>query len=111
MESSLRQPPLDSITDVAADDDAVLDAVADRRRRTALTRLAECDQTVAVADLAADVAAADGADAERVAIRLFHVHLPVLDEAGLASLDVADRAVAPTPAGEELATALAATGE
>ncbi|ELY62237.1 DUF7344 domain-containing protein [Natronolimnohabitans innermongolicus] len=80
----------------AATIDAVFDALADARRRTILSVLANQYHPISVETLARDVAAREADVAERdvgqdrvAAVRtsLIHVHLPRLNDAGLVGYD------------------------
>lgn len=86
----------------AEDRDAALDALANARRRRIVRVLAERDRSLALADLARDVARRERATDEgddgtparpgpkTVATQLHHWHLPKLAEAGIVERD-ADR--------------------
>lgn len=75
--------------------DTVFDTLSHHRRRNALACLSDASGTVALADLAEDVAAREkrsntelsGGDAQAVYTTLRHVHLPKLDEAGAVEHD------------------------
>ena len=82
--------------------DSVFEALADSRRRTALTVLGEQYHPIATETLARDVAAREAGTTAReipedrlqaVHASLVHVHLPVLAEAGLVAYDADDRYV------------------
>jgi len=111
MAQSLGTFDLDSLAGFSVDRSTLLDTIAHRHRRRALAHLAEGGQQIPVRELAHDVAARDRADPERIAIRLYHAHLPRLDEAGLVEFDPAAPAVAPTDRGRRLAAALPGAGE
>lgn len=111
MAQSLGTFDLDSLAGFTADRSTLLDAIAHRHRRRALARLAEGGRRIPVRELADDVAARDRADPEQVATRLYHAHLPRLDDAGLVEFDPAAPAVAPTDRGHRLAAALPEAGE
>ncbi len=83
----------DLMTD-SVESDRVLRAMADERRRAALTHLAEADGPVSVDELAGRLAdgigprdEATGDRHERVATELVHCHLPVLEYASLVTYD------------------------
>ncbi|NHN47366.1 hypothetical protein G9464_07125 [Halostella sp. JP-L12] len=90
-------PKLDQIVSVEADDwDAVLESLAEGRRRVALTVLSAADGPVDRDRLARAVVAREQGvdeievpprDAEDVLVTLHHVHLPMLDDAGLVEYD------------------------
>lgn len=68
--------------------------LAHRHRQLALRRLAKQDTPLHVADLARDLAELDADvdtrshdEVKSLATRLYHVHLPKLDEAGIISFD------------------------
>lgn len=90
-------------TDATADElDAIFGALADSRRRTILSVLADQYHPIATETLARDVAARENGTTERdvsqeavdsVYTSLIHVHLPALNEAGLVGYDeTADQA-------------------
>lgn len=74
--------------------DDLLTRLADWRRRAVLRHLAACDDDgpVVIETVAAAVAP-DGADEDRLRIRLHHRHLPALDDAGLVEYDPDSRTV------------------
>lgn len=74
----------------------VISLLGDRRRRTVLECLADDAQVMALADLAADVAAAEhdrprselpAETVQRIATSLYHVHIPQLVDAGVVEYD------------------------
>jgi len=74
--------------------DALFSALADGRRRFVIGALESCGGSLALADLAAEVADRDeGTDASvsehvrRVEIELYHVHVPKLAAVGLVQFD------------------------
>ncbi|WP_162224554.1 DUF7344 domain-containing protein [Halorussus amylolyticus] len=67
--------------------DSVFDVLATERRRNVLYALYESAGRVALSDLADEVASVEGADFERVATSLHHVHLPRLAEVGVVEYD------------------------
>ena len=84
----------------AQDLDGVFEALADSRRRTILSVLAEADRRLTRRDLARIVAARETGATERsisddrvdqVSTSLVHVHLPMLADAGVVRTDHADR--------------------
>ncbi|WP_126664675.1 DUF7344 domain-containing protein [Haloterrigena salifodinae] len=83
-------------TDYETDLDGLFAALADARRRTILTVLANQYHPITAETLARDVAAREGGTAERevsqervdkVRLSLRHVHLPLLNDAGLIGYD------------------------
>ncbi|UPV74258.1 helix-turn-helix domain-containing protein [Halorussus limi] len=70
-------------TDVAPEERCRL--LGDSLRRRTLRALDPDERPVALSELRDRVA--DGSDSDTVAVRLHHVHLPKLDEAGLVSYD------------------------
>lgn len=77
-------------------DDAVIEALADERRRCVLYYLQEHEHGTVPFDELADLVTgwtnagggvADADDRRRVAIRLHHVDLPMLEETGLVAVD------------------------
>ncbi|WP_436924689.1 DUF7344 domain-containing protein [Halosimplex amylolyticum] len=86
-----------------ADTDRVFGALSDPDRRFVLAWLAERDDRAALADLATELAAwKQGGDADQIPdsavesahAKLYHVHVPKLADAGLASHDRDSGAVA-----------------
>lgn len=86
--------------------DNLLEAMADELNRRVLASLsAGSDDVVSLNELVDGVVSgSDGRDAERVAIRLHHVSLPKLDEAGVLDYDAEENVVrySPTPDVESL---------
>lgn len=76
----------DQVTD---DEVAVLSTLADARRRTAYSALADCGDTLERSDLARRIADREDEDVSvgDVTLSLHHVHLPALEEAGIADYD------------------------
>jgi len=79
----------------AADPDATLDALADRRRRSALEHAARADEPIGLDALTDRVAESDD-DRDDLAIDLHHRHLPKLDDAGFLGYDADERRVEDT---------------
>ncbi|RDI70375.1 DUF7344 domain-containing protein [Halopelagius longus] len=84
------------------DQESPFQALSDRNRRLTFSCLEEDDCPKSVETLAAEVVAEredvspeDVGDEERrtAAVKLYHVHLPKLDEAGLVSFDPEERTV------------------
>lgn len=84
------------------DDQLPEEVLSHSRRRHALRILSETQSTMALADLAADIAsheqpASGGAPnwalIERIYITLFHRHIPKLDDFGLVEFSMARRTV------------------
>ncbi|WP_121822707.1 DUF7344 domain-containing protein [Halostella salina] len=76
------------------DRDALFDALSHRYRRFAIDALDSCDGSLALADLAAEVAERDAeSDASvpdhvrRVEVELYHVHVPKLAAIGVVRFD------------------------
>lgn len=67
--------------------DTIFETLVTERRRNALYVLYRSAGPVSVPALAEEVAALEGADTERVATSLYHVHLPKLAELGVAEFD------------------------
>jgi hypothetical protein len=68
--------------------DALLQALANDRRRELVSVLeAQATNLVEVATLAHQLAATRAVDAKEVVIELHHVHLPMLDHAGVLTYD------------------------
>ena len=80
-------------TDYGTDLDALFEALADARRRTAITVLEDRQQPISVETLASEVAASETDRTEQVRPALTHVHLPHLHDAGLIGYDTASRRV------------------
>lgn len=89
-------------------------ALSDRNRRLTLSYLEDEDRSKSVETLAAEVVAEredvspdDVGDDERraAAVKLYHVHLPTLDEAGLVSFDPEERTASRTTGGVSEQTA------
>ena len=80
-------------TDYGTDIDALFEALADARRRTAITVLEGRQQPLSVEALAREVAASETDQIEQVQSALTHVHLPLLRDAGLIGYDTASRRV------------------
>ncbi|UTF54376.1 DUF7344 domain-containing protein [Natronosalvus rutilus] len=66
--------------------DAVFEALANERRRTALAVLDDASEPLSVAVLASEVAAEVGASEADVRTTLTHQHLPALEAAGLVTV-------------------------
>jgi len=82
------------------DDSDVHRLLADRQRRTVVTVLRDSTAVTRseLATAVADRERGDGdATTERVETRLHHVHLPVLDEAGVVNYDPEAELVEPLP--------------
>jgi len=95
----------------SSDTDALFRALAEPRRRYALSALAEHEEPLALETLANSVVAkeceCDGADASEVVERtvlvsLYHTHAPLLATAGLVEFDHDERTVALTDLGREI---------
>ncbi|WP_135853013.1 DUF7344 domain-containing protein [Halorussus salinus] len=67
--------------------DAIFEVLAAERRRYVLYALHRHSGRASLADLADEVASREGADTERVAASLHHVHLPKLVSANVAAYD------------------------
>ncbi|USZ67494.1 hypothetical protein NGM10_12240 [Halorussus salilacus] len=67
--------------------DAIFELLVTERRRNALYVLYRSPGPLSVSALAEEVAALEGADPERVATALHHVHLPKLADAGVVEYD------------------------
>lgn len=67
--------------------DVIFRVLARQRRRDALYVLYRHPGSLAVAELADEVASVEGTDPERVRTSLHHVHLPKLVDAGVAEYD------------------------
>jgi len=76
--------------ETAADPGAAIDALADRRRRSALEDVARVEESIELDALAERVGESDD-DRDDVAIDLHHRHLPKLDEAGFLAYDADER--------------------
>lgn len=76
-------------TDDTTDWDALFSALADGRRRLALSILAEADEPLPLETLTATVAerGTNGQDRAALAVALRHQHLPLLEEAGVVTVD------------------------
>ncbi len=85
------QQILEAVEDADAPD-AALDALADRRRRSALEYAARVEEPIGLDTLADCIAQSDD-DPDDVAIDLHHRHLPKLDDAGFLAYDADDRRV------------------
>lgn len=92
-------------------DDRV-DAVADERCRRVLRRVDVAGGSLTLSDLVDEIVATGtgttplATDPDHVALRLHHVHLPKLAEAGLVEYDPAEENVALTGAGERWCSAV-----
>lgn len=71
--------------------DAIFQMLAAQRRRYALYVLSRHAGPITLADLADEVASLEETTSERVATSLHHVHLPKLDDAGVADYDAEAR--------------------
>lgn len=91
--------------------DTIFELLVEERRRNALYVLYQSAGPVSLSTLAAEVAALEGADTERVATSLFHVHLPKLVEVGVAEYDVDDDAVRLTDLSERFRRYLTSAAE
>ena len=67
--------------------DALFSALADRRRRLLLGHLHEAGSSVAVDELVDALAADDPADRGRLRLKLYHIDLPKLVDAGFVRFD------------------------
>jgi len=93
--------------------DAVFDVLADGRRRTMLTVLADRRDATSVAELVEQTLADPTSDDDpnddartTLTIRCHHVHLPKLADAGLVRYDHEAKTVAPTPTLDHVVTHL-----
>ncbi|MFC6728338.1 hypothetical protein ACFQDG_06755, partial [Natronoarchaeum mannanilyticum] len=77
----------------AADPDAALSALADRRRRSVLEHVARVDEPIGLDALAERIVAQSDDARDDVALDLHHHHLPKLDDAGFLAYDAEDRRV------------------
>lgn len=91
--------------------DAVFETLASERRRNALYVLYQSAGPLSVSTLAEEVAELEGADAERVATALFHVHLPKLADIGVVEYDTDDEAVRLTDLSERFRRYLTSAAE
>lgn len=85
----------------------LLSVLTHRHRRSVLRRLAAADDALHLADLARDLAREESVDereAGRIYVRLYHVHVPKLREAGVVSFDPESKLAATTPAADAIAT-------
>ncbi|MFD1513724.1 DUF7344 domain-containing protein [Halomarina rubra] len=106
-QNGLRRPTTDSPTArTTPDADHTFRLLADDERRTLLGAFEEAEH-VAVEDLR-DHIAADADDRDHASIRLHHVHLPKLADAGLLDVDADGDVVTPTDRGRALASRLEA---
>lgn len=95
MVPSTVDPSNDRTTGELLPRDALYGLLSDRRRRTVLHQLDECENPVSIAELARGIALEEtDSDADvpsdalrRVRISLHHVHLPKLSDAGAVALD------------------------
>jgi len=76
-------------------DAAVLEALANDRRRVVLRYLGRTNGPTAVSEMAERVSETGlcGDSSTRAAIELYHVHLPKLDAAGLIEFDVENQLI------------------
>ena len=109
-------PDVADLTGTDGDVDALFRVLSNGRRRYVLACLRQFATPMALSDVADEVATYERdattaeipADAVRsVHTRLYHVHVPMLADAGLVDYDEKRDAVAPTEAGSELASRLA----
>ena len=82
-----------------SDADAFYRLLADRERRALLGVLLERSGPISMEDLRGRLADVIGEE-DHAGIRLHHVHLPKLDEAGLVEYDPAAGRIAPTEAAQ-----------
>lgn len=83
--------------------DAMLEAIADRRRREVLHALRRVDGGVSLEKLAGDIAgsaSASGSSVEQTTVSLCHHHLPKLAECDIVTWDRTDDEVRPGTAFE-----------
>jgi citrate lyase beta subunit len=94
---------------------AALDALAHRRRLTALSALEDANSPMTTNELATEVAIReldypdddlDDSHVDRVLVALHHVHLPKLEEANLVRYDPADDTVERTETAPDVETLL-----
>ena len=86
--------------------EALLDALSNDQRRTALRLLTASDGAVGVQELADEMAIGTSLpihDSDRLAAELHHNHLPRLDSLGVITYDPVDNVAAPLDTIEELA--------
>jgi DNA-binding transcriptional ArsR family regulator len=84
----LEDPMLDHVLEhEACDWDAILTSLADEHRRIVLGTLVRTDGPTDWTTLATEVAGHADATVEEVLVTLHHVHLPKLEDAGLAASD------------------------
>lgn len=88
--------------------DAVLDVLANRSRRLVIGALVAREEPMSLVDLADEIRPSSTApttplDTRDLMIRLHHVHLPMMDEAGAVSYDATGQNVALTPFGRRIA--------
>ena len=88
------------------DEDTLVEALADDRRREVLSYVVRAEGSLTVDELATTLAATDrsrppvAGDADRVGIRLYHVHLPKLAKVGLIEVEDDYNRVTSTEIGE-----------
>lgn len=97
--------PVDAGTSSTAaptlDADRIYRLLADEERRALLAILLERDDETSLDDLRARLAERIG-DERHAGVRLHHVHLPKLDEAGLLNYDTETHVVTPTEAADAI---------
>ena len=111
----------DSVDGLPLSTDALFDKLASAERRRVLRRLRDSEFMMPLADLAAGAVAleadedpgvvTDDEALESAKIRLHHVHVPALADAGLVDYDTRSNMVALTAAGERVARRLPVDGE
>lgn len=103
---------LDGVDTDGVDTDAVLSALAHEERQQVLSYLATIREPASFDDLRAalDAVTVDtsGDEADRLAVRLHHVHLPKLAAADLVTYDPATGEAETTDLGREIGTAIRA---
>lgn len=109
-------PLADSVDGLPLSTEDLFDALAPAERRRVLRCLSDSEFMMSLADLAAGAAAletdedpaavTDDEGPERAEIRLHHVHVPKLADAGLVDYDTRSKMVALTPAGERVSRRL-----
>ncbi len=88
--------------DAGLSQDDVYELLSDARRRAVLACVHDRSESLALDDLADQVAVAEGTDRDHVRIGLHHVTLPKLDDLGAIEYDSRHNEVMPTDAVADL---------
>lgn len=104
-QNGLRRPTTEAPTTQSPDTDRTFRLLADDERRTLLGLL--LDEGTSTVDSLRDCIADDDEDTRHADIRLHHIHLPKLADAGLVDHDADEALVTPTTQGRDVAATIA----